>query len=51
MKFTAHTAFDGTVTFKDAFTGRVIAYCGWAGLVAHAAATYGFNVYGSPNFP
>ncbi len=48
---TAHAANDGTIAFKDAFSGRVIAYSAWAGFVAHAAATYGWKAYGSPTSP
>ena len=45
-----HTAYDGTITYKNGSDGKVIAYEGWAGFVAHISLTQGWKAYGSPSY-
>ena len=44
-----HTAYDGTITFKDAINGKAIGYAGWAGFIASIIHTQGWRAYGSPS--
>jgi len=46
-----HTAYDGTITFRNPETGKVIAYAGWAGFIAEIVRTMGWRAYGSPTYP
>ena len=44
----SHTAYDGTITFKNAFSGKVVGYAGWAGFIAYISRDQGWKAYGSP---
>ena len=44
----SHTAYDQTITFKNAFTGKVVGYAGWAGFIACVSREQGWKAYGSP---
>ena len=44
-----HTAYDGTITFKNSITGRAIGYAGWAGFIATIVHTQGWKAFGSPS--
>jgi len=48
-KIILHTAYDGTITFKESFTNRAIGYAGWAGFIYTIAHTQGWKAFGSPS--
>ena len=43
-----HIAYDETITFKQAFSGKVVGYAGWAGFIASIVHSQGWKAYGSP---
>ena len=48
-KIIVHTAYDGTITFKNSITGKAIGYAGWACFIATIVHTQGWKAFGSPS--
>ena len=49
-QFIVHTAFDGTVTFKEVTSGKAIAYMGSPIFISQISIDQGWKAYGSPTF-
>jgi len=49
-QFIVHTAFDGTVTFKEVSSGKAIAYMGSPVFIAQISVDQRWRAYGSPTF-
>ncbi len=44
-----HTAYDGTLTFKNPLNNKVLGYAGWAGFIASIVHSQGWKAFGSPS--